>query len=173
MVEYCSAVLIWSYFDCKEQLFAAVLDRAIRDFQHELLLMLNPNDQVEDALSRFCGHFLGKLTSPEGIALHRLAVSEANRFPAMGQIFYEIGPGRTREVLEEYLHGAMERGGLRSGDPASAARLLAGMCLSGCHTLLLVGVIERVTPAMINEDVKLAVGTFMRAWAIKKPLECS
>lgn len=160
-----SKATLWSYFASKELLFAAVLDRATGEFQQELSLILKPDAPVGKALTDFCRQLLNKVTGAEAVALYRLVVGEASRFPEMGQIFFDRAPGRTRELLADYLAHAMEQGRLRRADPAAAAVEIAALCLGGCHMQLLLGVIERATPRMIELDASRTVETFMRAYA--------
>lgn len=157
---------LWSYFPQKEELFAAVLDRMIDAFQQELVPILNSTDPVETALAKFCRHFLYKVTQAESLALHRLVVGEANRFPEIGRIFYARGPGRTRDQLGGYLVDAMERGLLRRDDPQVAAMQLIGLCMSGCHMQLIMGVIDKVPDSMLEQDCHRALAMFLRAYTI-------
>jgi TetR/AcrR family transcriptional regulator, mexJK operon transcriptional repressor len=156
---------LWSYFPSKEELFAAVLDRMIDAFQLELVPILNPTDPVGTALDKFCRRFLRKITQADALALYRLVVGEANRFPEPGRIFYARGPGRTHERLSAYLAGAMERGLLRHSDPDAAALQLTGLCLAGCHMQLVMGVIDEVTDTMIEHDCDRTLAMFLRAYA--------
>jgi AcrR family transcriptional regulator len=156
---------LWSYFPSKEVLFAAVIDRVTTDFRAQLSPILNSHDGTRTALRRFCLEFLRKLTSPEGIALHRLVVGEASRFPEVGCIFYERGPRQTQQLLADFLAEAMARGELRAEDPLSAARQLTGMFMFGSHQQLLMATIESVEPDAIEAEVDRAMTTFWRAYA--------
>ena len=111
---------LWNYYPSKEVLFGAVLDRATAAFREQLTLTLSPDDPIETALTKFCTKFLGKLTMPESLALHRLVVGEAARFPEMGRIFYERAPWKTQELLACYLEQAAEKGLIRCDDPFAA-----------------------------------------------------
>lgn len=158
---------LWNYFPSKEDLFAAVIERVSESFRTQLLSILRPaRDGPEHTLRSYVREFLNKTTSPEAIALYRLAVGEANRFPEAGRIFFEHGPRLTQQMLAEYLSGAMARGQLRPGDPMAAARSLSGMGLAGCHQQILTGMIEQSTPALIEADVDRVVDTFMRAYGV-------
>lgn len=160
-----SKATLWNYFPSKEQLFAAVLDRETEEFQQQLSLILKSDAPAERALTGFCRQFLNKVTDSEAVALYRLVVGEASRFPEMGRIFYERAAGRTRLILANYLAHAMDRGHLRQADPEAAAIELTGLCMSGCHMLLLLGAIEQATPRMIESDARRTVDTFLRAYA--------
>ena len=160
-----SKATLWSYFPSKEVLFNAVMDRATRDFHARLSVILSTQGDVEATLRSFCTEYLRKVTAQDGIALYRLVISEANRFPEVGRIFFERGPKATQEQLAEYLSGIMNRSLLRKADPLLTARQLLGLCLSGPHLRLLTGVLDKVTPALIDEDVERTIDIFMRGYA--------
>jgi AcrR family transcriptional regulator len=156
---------LWSYFPSKEALFAAVLDQATENFRAQLSQILDPCGDLSATLRRFCSSLMERVTSPEAIALHRLVIGEGGRFPEMGRIFHERAPRLTHALLAEYLEGAMDRGLMRRDDPLSAARLLISLCLAGCHQLLLMGMIEKATPDLLDRDVDAAMALYLRAFA--------
>src|SRR5579863_7473509 len=156
---------LWNYFPAKDLLFAAVLDRATEAFQQQLTLLLNPQDDLEATLRRFALEFLQRVTSPEALALYRLIVAEAGRFPEMGRIFQERATGRTHAQLATYLAEMMARGVLRQDDPRLAARQLVGLCMSGCHQMLLMRLIESADGPMLDDEVRSCVATFLRAYS--------
>lgn len=156
---------LWSYFPSKPELFAAVLDEVTIAFRARLSEILNPNGELRPTLARFCLGFMAKVTSPHAIALHRLIVAEAGRFPEIGQIFYERAPRATQRLLADFLAGAMERGQLRRDDPLIAARLLVNLCMASTHQELLLGLIEAATDERMETDVERALDIFMRAYA--------
>lgn len=156
---------LWSYFPSKEELFEAVIDHATIAYRARLSQILSPCGDVELTLRRFCLSLLEKVTSADAIALHRLAVAEAGRFPEMGRIFYNRAPRLTQSMLADFLSGAMERGQLRREDPLRAAQSLTSLSMCGCHQKLVVGLIDRATPELIQADIDHAVRLFMRAYA--------
>lgn len=155
---------LWSYFPCKEVLFAAVLDRASQAFQQQLSLILTPNDELGKTLIRFARELLFKITSPEAAALYRLVIGEAHRFPEIGRIFYDRAPRRTRDLLAQYLADAMARGLLRREEPQTAAQHLLGLCVLGLQQQVLLGLIA-VDPQMIAHEAETSVAAFLRAYA--------
>ncbi|MEJ7934530.1 TetR/AcrR family transcriptional regulator [Sphingobium sp. AN558] len=156
---------LWNHFPSKEELFAAVLERATTDYRLRLSQILDPGEQAIDTLRHFCVSFLEKITSPESIALYRLVASEAGRFPEIGHIFYQHAPRHTRHLLAAYIAGATERGQLRACDPELAARALTTLVMSGCHQQLLWGLIDTAPADLIAGDAEFATDLFMRAYA--------
>lgn len=157
---------LWSYFPSKEGLFTAVVDRATEAFRLRLTVILNPDDGLEIALKRFCEQFLMKITSEEGIALHRLVVGETGRFPEVGRIFYERGPRQIQRLLAEFIGRAQTRCELQDIDPMRAAQHLIWLCMSGSYQMRLTGMADQVSPKMVATDVEAAMATFMRAFGV-------
>lgn len=157
---------LWSHFASKEVLFAAVIDRATQAFRSQLSLILNPRDGVEAALRRFCIEFLRRITSPRAIALHRLVMGEASRFPEMGRIFYERAPRQVQLQVAAFLEAAMEEGTLRRDDPLLAARQLNALCMALGHQQMLLGASDALSADQIEAEVDHAMRTFMRAYGV-------
>lgn len=155
---------LWSYFPSKEALFAAVIERATEEFRHQLTLVLSPADDLEVSLNRFCRHYLARVMSADGIALHRLVVAEVSRFPEVGKIFYERGPRQTHLLLAKFIADAQHRGRLRGIDPFLAAQQLTWLCMAGHYQMLLTGAAEVVSAEDIMADVEAAMTTFFRAY---------
>lgn len=156
---------LWSYFPSKEALFSAVVEHVTAEFREQIMLALNPSDDLGQVMRTFCRQFLAKVTSQEAIALHRLIAAEVGRFPEVGRIFYDRGPRVTQQLLADFLGDAMDRGLLRKDDPAAAGRNLIGMCLYGVHQKMLLGVIEGASPESIAKDAERAADVFLRAYA--------
>lgn len=159
---------LWSYFSSKEELFAAVIDEKTRAYRARLTEILEaPCDDIRQTLTRFCRSIVEKITSPDAIALHRLVMAEAGRFPEMGRIFYERAPRQTHGLLAQFLEGAIARGQLRGEDePMDMARVLVSLSLVGTQQKLLVALIDEPTPELLDADVGRAVKLFMRAYGV-------
>ena len=155
---------LWSYFPSKEMLFAAVIERASESFRAQLAAILRPENALDVALHDVCCEHMRKVTSPEAIGLHRLVAGAAGRFPEVGRIFYENAPRLTQRLIADYLAQAMERGLLRQADPLRAAQHLHALCMSRHYQQLFLGVIDAVTPEMIEADVASALDTFVAGY---------
>lgn len=156
---------LWNHFPSKDRLFAAVLQVILTGYRTRIAEILAPSDDVEKTLRQFCQNLLQKVTSPEAIALHRLVVAEAGRISEVGQIFHDLAMKPTLEAMADYLSRAMAVGLIRDSDPLSAARLLATLCLSGCHLDLLMGQIPRVSAARLDSDVERSLAEFLGCYA--------
>jgi TetR/AcrR family transcriptional regulator, mexJK operon transcriptional repressor len=158
-----SKTTLWSYFPSKDELFAAVIDSKIETFQAKLDNALLPEGGTPAVLARFGLVFLNKIMDPQSLALHRLIVSESERFPQIGETFAVRGPDRVRQRLCRYMEEEMAAGRLREGDPLVAARQFLSLCQSGCY-LDRFWRPSRTSAINMEADVAAAVDTFLRAW---------
>ena len=155
---------LWAHFPSTEDLFTAVLEDAITAFRADLMDAFQPGRDQRATLQTFGRRFALKLQLPASLCLHRIIVSESNRFPEIGAIFYEHGPRRVIELLTSYIGHEMEDGRMRPADPVTAARHLIGM-LQVHQNLRLWSVTPPFDAAESEAQADAAVDTFLRAYA--------
>ena len=98
-----SKATVYAYFASKEELFGAVIAReGERYFRGFSAGELDPC-AVEASLAEIARRFLDLVLSPEAIAINRIIISEASRFPQLGEVFWRAGPERTRVQIEAFL----------------------------------------------------------------------
>lgn len=131
---------LWSYFSSKEELLAAVIDSATAAFQPSIAEILDTKKDIRVVLLRFCETFIERISRPKAIALQRLIISQADRSPEIGGVFYDRAPAINRATLSDFLKRQMAAGVLRPGDPNEAARMLLDLCIAGYHDRVLYGV---------------------------------
>lgn len=159
-----SKTTLWSYFPSKEHLFAAVLDDLAVLYCEALTLELDPLAPVETELRRF-GHVLVRTVFSEPIvALQRMVIGEAHRFPELGQMVFDRGPRLGKARFAAYIAGAMEAGKLRPGDAALAGGQFAALCKAELYQEAMFA-IRMPDPLVIEGTIAAAIDTFMRAWA--------
>jgi AcrR family transcriptional regulator len=135
-----SKATMWRHFPSKADLFAAVLERQTESFRESLDAVLRQRRTLRETLRDFCVAYMVKLNSEEAIALHRLVIAEAARFPEIGEIFYRQGPALVNRLLTEAIAEACRRGDLGPCDAEAAARYITSMCLSGRFQHMLYGI---------------------------------
>lgn len=160
-----SKTTLWSYFPSKEDLFAAVVDDLVDTYGQALRVDLPLDEPVTEVLVRFGRILMGTILSPPILALHRLVVAEAERFPHLAELFYERGPRRGKARLALWMAEKMERGELRRGEPMQAVYDFTGLCQGGLYQHALLGLPEGRDHARIIEAVDAASATFFRGWA--------
>ncbi len=111
----------------KADLFRTLIADRISRFMVALDLDALDHLAPVDALTRLLASY-GELTlGEEGVAMYRLAITEADRFPEIATYLYEGAIGPATGALDDWLYRQCERGKLKLADPRLASGFLCGM----------------------------------------------
>ena len=159
-----SKTTLWSYFPSKEELFKAVIDDMAEQYSEALKIDLPADGDMAIELRRFALALVRTLSNEHVIALQRLVIGEAERFPELSHAFYERAPKQGRVILTTFFLSAMERGVMRRGDPRQAANHFKALVGAHIPQLLLFNWPVDHSLAAIEADADAAVDAFMRIW---------
>lgn len=120
-----SKMTVYRHFRSKEALFAGIVGEMCDRIADPELARAMARLPLRAALETFGRRSLETIFAPETLGLHRVVIAESARFPELGRMFYERGPGINVATLAAYLAG----NGETKLNPAAAARL-AGEFLS-------------------------------------------
>jgi AcrR family transcriptional regulator len=157
-----SKATLYAHFTGKEQLFAEMISGECGRLAEAIGDPLEA-EEVRATLFHFGRRFAMLVYSSRGLAIYRIVVAEAPRFPEVGRIFYESGPRRVLERFEAYLREAARRGLLRITEPREAAAHFIGLIRGENHLRLLLGIDTQVSDAQVEHIVERSVETFLRA----------
>jgi AcrR family transcriptional regulator len=153
---------LYHHFGSKEGLFAAILDSLRQAWAAELRDMTLRPHEPERVLERVALHLLDVGTRPDMVALHRMLLAEAPRFPELVQQHYDCNAPRGMEPLHDYLSAAVSEGRLRLADVALAAEQFTHLVLGGVRTRQLLGVSRRPSRSERRLIARQAVDIFLR-----------
>lgn len=155
---------LYNYFTSKMELFVAYMSKACVANSEALLATADDTTSMEEALRRLGVGFLEFILRDEAMAVSRLVIAEAHRFPELGEAFYETGPKQSMAVLADWMKRRMDRGELRRADPETAALQFFALCKSGLYTLRMWNVVPEISLADIERHVAIQVETFVAAY---------
>ena len=119
--------LIYWYFKDKEDLFLSIIRERATIFQladhPERLMELPPRE----GLALIGRTYLSIFKVPGNVAIIRIMVGEAIRFPQIAEMFYKQAASRFLGLLSRYLQHQVDLGRLRPHDTVIAARSFLGM----------------------------------------------
>jgi len=118
-------------FRGKEVLFEAVVRRLIERWAPPLDAALFEGPNLAETLRGAAEYMLGVALTPEALALHRVVIAEATRFPGLARILHELGAATGIERIARVLEPRIANGELRSIDPQFAAEQFILMVVSG------------------------------------------
>jgi AcrR family transcriptional regulator len=153
---------LWAYFSSKEELFAAVMDELVAEFAP--VTVLDPEAAPAALLPVYAADFLTMMLSPQVLALNRLVIAEAPRFPELGRLFYERGPQRRHRALADYLAVRIERGDIRNTDPLIASAQFHHLCQAGLFIRTLWGIHTGAGSEAIRQDAVRSVELFLNGY---------
>lgn len=159
---------LYALFGGKQGLFEAIISKNCETIFGGLTPEHLASRAPGEALHEFGIRYLGIVTSPACLNLHRLVIAEASRFPELAERFWKLGPGRSRAFLTAFFDRQIERGALRLPDSKAAADHFLDI-LSGTPRLqCLIGLRAPPLPAEINKMVAAAVAQFLDGCQVQK-----
>lgn len=161
-----SKATLYSYFPDKRLLFMEVATTECQRQASDALDSIDMNAAPEEVLTQTGRHFLRFITSKFGQQIFRICVAESDRFPELGQKFYNSGPAVMRAEMAAYFEQATGRGELQIEDRILAADQFGELCKADVWPRLIFGMTKVVTVEEIERVVDGAVKTFMARYGV-------
>lgn len=115
---------VYKHFTDKKALFTEIVSSTVNEAGepvHAEVASLHDTTDVHTDLRELARRQLVMVMQPRLLRLRRLVIGEAGRFPELGKVFAERGPGRTMDALASAFELLGERGLLSVPDPRLAA----------------------------------------------------
>jgi TetR/AcrR family transcriptional regulator, mexJK operon transcriptional repressor len=159
---------VYKHFADKERLFVEIVINTVNEISdpvYEEVLNLADTGDIEADLRDLARRLLKGVMQPRLLQLRRLVIGEASRFPALGQTFYERGPGRTIAALATTFERLAARGVLRLEEPELAAVHFNWLIMSApLNRAMLLGSDEPPAIANLKRHADSAVRVFLAAY---------
>ena len=147
-------------FRSKEVLFESVVQRLLDRWLPPIDQSIPEHLDLPAALQRIAEMMLRVALTPEALALHRLVIAEAQRFPGLARIMHELGAAAGIERIAKLLEGHAGRDELSPIDRAYAAEQFIMMVLSSPRRRAM-GIGTPFSPAELEAWVKRTVTLFL------------
>lgn len=118
-------------FPGKESLFEAVVRRLIERWLPPFDAGMLEKASLAEGLRRSAEYMLQIALTPEALALHRVVIAEAQRFPGLARIMHEVGGASGIERIARHLEPRIASGELRAIDSRFAAEEFILMVVTG------------------------------------------
>jgi TetR/AcrR family transcriptional regulator, mexJK operon transcriptional repressor len=159
---------VYKHFADKERLFAEIVAATVEEVANRVyneVLDLADSGNVEADLRDLARRLLAGVLQPRVLQLRRLVIGEAGRFPELGRMFYEQGPGRTVDALAAAFERLGTRGVLFVEDPRLAAAHFNWLVLSiPLNQAMLLGTDEAPPSAELDGYADAGVKVFLAAY---------
>lgn len=162
---------VYKQFNDKERLFTEIVTTTVNEVGDPVadeIRKLRDSDRAQDDLRKLAHTLLSGVMEPRLLALRRLVIGEAGRFPELGRAFYERGAGRSTTALAAVFERLAARGALSLDDPRLAAGHFSWLIMSApVNQAMLLGRYEG--PPDLDTIVTTGVDAFLAAYGPPAP----
>ena len=163
-----SKATYYNRYPTKQLLFAAIIRRGTDRVEAGFTSIVRNDESVESVLQGIGERVLALVLLPESIKIDRVISMEAQRFPELGKLFYESGPGRVAEFLASYLKQKTTQGELSVPHPRLAAEQFIDMVSGFLLRRAVLGLEEHPTTRERNQRINAAIDVFLKAYKLQK-----
>lgn len=159
---------VYQHFGDKQRLFRELVEATVQqasDPVYDEVRRLADSGRLDDDLRDLARRLLTLVMQPTVLRLRRLVIAEARQFPELGQVFYDLGPGRTIAALADAFAKLARQGRLASKDAKLAATQFNWLVMAApINQAMLLGTDEPPTTREINRWADSGVRTFLAAY---------
>jgi AcrR family transcriptional regulator len=163
---------IYVYFQNKEELFSALIQRAKGQFAESVRELLAQHADPEEGLRAFGHIFVRQIFESEMIPAMRILLGVVDRMPTLCQNFFASSPNNARTVLKQYLASHVEAGYFEIEDTELAAiqyiELVTGAFMKG---RLFNEITKQPSAQEVNRVIESGLAVFMAAYRRKQTVE--
>lgn len=159
---------LYKYFTGKEELFLSIIQNTVGEVLDELFhridTRLHGGADLEEDLLALASRYIRLIMRPELLALRRLVIGEAGRFPQIGDMWWRAGPARFTSELAPQLKRLADQGKLAIDDPDLAAAQFNWLVLSIPLNAAMFCPDGEFTTVQLDHHAAAGVRTFLAAY---------
>ncbi len=159
---------LYNYFGGKAEMFAAWMSLECTQFLTYVFDASASDNSSEAVLGEIGRRMLRMMISKAGTTIHRMAISEAQKFPELARAFYDAGPARATKHMAAWLVTQTAAGHLNIDDPEFAAQQFFALCQTRLGLLRNCGMLGDVGESDIARVVDSAVAMFLCYYGEKR-----
>jgi TetR/AcrR family transcriptional regulator, mexJK operon transcriptional repressor len=159
---------VYKQFAGKQSLFREIVTGTVAEVSDpvaEQVASLPDSTDLAAGLQGLARALLAQVIQPRMMQLRRLVIGEAGRFPELGRLFYDSGPGRTIDTLAATFESLAARGALRLEDPRLTAEHFNWLVISTpLNRVMLCGDAELPGQADLDRYADAGTRAFLAAY---------
>lgn len=165
-----SKATLYACFPTKEALFIAVMERECAAMTTTLRAIEPTSGHVSRTLTDLGLSYLEIVLSPTALALMRVTVAEAPRFPDLARRFYLAGPKVVNRLIAGQLEAAASAGEIdvQAVGVENAATLFSSLLRGEGQLECLTHPDARPSTEQLDRWARLAVSTFLGAFGVRR-----
>lgn len=160
-----SKLTVYSHFKDKDALFRETVRVKCEEQLPAALFMADLKGPIRKQLRSIAKGFFGLIMSQEAISMHRMMHAQAGDDARLPKLFWESGPQRITQAMEDFLRAETDAGQLDIPDLHRAASQFLCLLKGEPHARVMCGVCGPITAKEIDAHIDATVDFFLRAYA--------
>lgn len=152
---------IYSHFQNKETLFAAVITSKVHSYQIENVDEI-PLHSLQDCLLELGNRVTDLIMDPQAMQIARVVIAESVHYPAISQLFFENGPQRAQNFVTSNIKRLVHQHRIAEPDPETLAQTFVAMLKGEWYTRLLMNVGKPPSTRQRRQHVKHCVSLVLK-----------
>ena len=163
-----SKATLYAYFPAKEALFTALMLFAWnrQGLEPQSPMSAATAEHARGWLTNWVGEYLRHLHDEAVLALHRLLIAEAGRFPHLAREAYAAGPVASLRQLSNDLSLLARKGFVQAADFNEAARVLRALAKAGSFDTRLWTLSSPPSSVDMQAEAQLVVDHFLAIYGL-------
>ncbi|MCE2927278.1 MAG: TetR/AcrR family transcriptional regulator [Rickettsiales bacterium] len=158
---------VYSYFKNKDELFQRMIEEECARHTPPDSMLENGSLTMNQALFKIGMGFIDMISSPRGLAIHRLVMAEVERHPRVAKLFYDSGPLVMQGLLVRYLKRQSQLGAVVIDDVERAATDFFALVKGRYHLKMQLKVKPLPTARDIEKHLHETVQVFLKIYGKK------
>lgn len=158
---------VYSNFGSKEELFSGLMNQMCKGKREVIDFDLDPDKPIKECLIEMGDRFLIMIFDPDGMALFRMLIGNANNFSEIGKLFYEQGPKDFTDEIARYLDVCADKGLIKIQDSFISAQCLLASMMGAQQIRCLVSNEPGPDEETRSKMVRIAVDQFLNGVQIQ------
>lgn len=159
---------IFNRFETKDKLFCEVIEGICRRHCPSEILLHDKTATPTKILSAIGNGFLAMISSPKGVAFHRLVMNESHTKPKIGKFFFDFGPLKMQQLLVDYLNRNVALGIFEIPDTEKASNQFFALLKGRFHLRVALRVKPAPAKSEIKEHIDETVSIFLKLYLHQK-----
>lgn len=155
---------LYNHFDGKAALFTAYVGGRCDEYLAHVFDGADHGGDPAEVLRGIGKRMVLMMLSDVGLAIYRVVIAEAAKFPALARGFFEAGPARAIAFMAEWLAEETRRGRLSVPDPAFAAEQFFNLCQTRLVLRRKLEMLPDPPERDVDRVVEAAITMFLRTY---------
>jgi TetR/AcrR family transcriptional repressor of mexJK operon len=155
---------LYNYFDTKAALFTGYVEDECARHLSNVFDGADHDGDPAVVLRGIGRRMLRMLLSDVGLAIYRMVIAEATKFPDLARGFFEAGPARAIIFMADWLAEETRRGRLSVPDPTFAAEQFVNLCQTRLVLRRRLEMLPDPPASEIDRVVEASITMFLRTY---------